>query len=400
MPRTGRSAKQSETPRLGDKSRGRNLRTTRPRYALNKRFQRAFVNDVKEALRLAPSNPRALLLAAQVSVTSGSTKEAHEYAQRASQQDPSNAECYLVLASIHLSEKQVGEAAECLNRGLTATEGAPILLWTLANLRLEANQIAEANALIERLRAIESARPLVRYFTARLRITESKWAEATRELEGVEGELKRWPELYKDAQLRLAQCYSRLGRDDWTVGAYRAALQIDADWTPARVGLVQTLRTLGRTDEAIVELRRLQQRPDAPPQVNQELLRLTIQKTLSLPTNERNWTAIDAALSEILKGPFAVDVVLLNAEVELGKERPAEAVRLLRAAIEKAPKDQRLWTALASLTAREERRDDTERLLGEMKQRLGDGVALRLARAAYLVRRYGSSRKEELRFAG
>jgi tetratricopeptide (TPR) repeat protein len=360
-------------------------------------IQRAFADDVKEALRLAPSNPRALLLAAQVSLASGSAKEANEYAQHASQQDPSNAECYLVLASIHLHEKQVGEAAECLNRGLTATEGAPILLWTLANLHLEANQIAEAKALIERLRPIEAARPIVRYFTARLRITESKWAEATRELEAVEGELKRWPQLYKDAQFRLAQCYSRLGRDDWTVGAYRAALQVDADWTAARVGLAQTLRTLGRTDEAIVELRRLQQRPDAPPQVNQELLRLTIQKTLSLPSNERNWTAIDAALSEILKGPFAVDAVLLKAEVELGKERPAEAVRMLRAAIEKAPKDQRLWTALASLTAREERGDDTERLLAEMKQQLGDCVTFRLARAAYLVRHSGGSQKEELR---
>src|SRR5580704_5021930 len=36
-------------------------------------IQRAFVDDVKEALRLAPSNPRALLLAAQVSLASGST---------------------------------------------------------------------------------------------------------------------------------------------------------------------------------------------------------------------------------------------------------------------------------------------------------------------------------------
>ncbi|HEV8000678.1 MAG TPA: tetratricopeptide repeat protein, partial [Planctomycetaceae bacterium] len=359
--------------------------------------QRAFAQDVNQALRLAPNNARVLLLAAQSSLANGSAKEARGYAEQASRQEPSNAECYLVLAAVHLHENQVSEAAECLNRGLGATAGSPVLLWTLANLRLEGNQIPEAKALLERLRPIEAARPIVRYFTARIRITESKWAEAARELEGVEGELKRWPPMYKDAQLRLAQCYSRLGRDDWAVGGYRAALQIDPDWTPARAGLAETLRTLGRTDEAILELRRLRQRSDAAPQIDQELLRLTIQKTLSLPPNERNWTAIDAEMRERLKQPFAVDLVLLKAEVELGKDRPEEAARTLRAALAKAPKDRRLWTALAALTMRTDHWDETERLLAEMKERLGDCVTLRLARAAYLVRRYGASRKEELR---
>jgi tetratricopeptide (TPR) repeat protein len=365
--------------------------------ATQEAVQRAFADDVKEALRLAPNNSQVLLLAAQASLANGSAKEANEYAERALRQDPSNAECYLVQASIHLHEKRSSDAVECLTRGLQATDGAPVLLWTLANLCLEDNKIQEAKALLERLRPIEAARPIVRYFAARIQITESKWAEATRELEGVEGELKRWPQMYKDAQLRLAQCYSRLGRDDWAVGAYRAALQIDADWTPARLRLADLLRSLGRTDEAIVELRRLRQRPDAPPQADQELLRLTIHKTLALPPNERNWTAIDAALSELLKKPFAVEIALLRAEVELGKDHSDEAARTLRAALEKAPKDVRLWTALTSLTGRREHWDETEQLLGEMKQRLGDSVTLRLARAAYLIRRYGGSRKEELR---
>jgi cellulose synthase operon protein C len=358
--------------------------------------QKAFADDVKEALRLAPTNSQALLLAAQAALANGSAKEAGDYAEQASRQDPSNAECYLVLASIQLHEQHISAAADCLTRGLRATEDAPALVWTLANLRLENNEIQEAKTLLERLRPIESARPIVRYLTARIRITESKWADATRELEGVAGELKRWPQLYKDAQLRLAQCYSRLGRDDWTVGAYRAALEVDPDSTPARVGLADSLRTLGRIDEALVELRRLRQRPDAPARTEEELLRLTIAKTLALPPNERDWTAIDAQLRDILRKPFAADVVLLKAEVELGKDRPDETTRILRAALEKAPNDLRLWTALTSLIARQEHWDETERLLEEMKKRLGDCVTGRLARAAYLVRRYGSLRKEEL----
>jgi cellulose synthase operon protein C len=379
----GRRAGKSEAPVSSDESQ--------------QAVQQAFTADVKEALRLAPTSSPVLLLAARAALSAGSAKQAREYAERAAGQDPSNAECYLVLASIELDEKRVNEAADCLNRGLHATDGAPVLLWTLANLRLETNNVPEAKALIERLRSIELARPIVRYLTARIRITESKWAEASRELEAVEGELKRWPPLYKDAQLRLAQCYARLGRDDWTVGAYRAALQVDPQFTPARVNLADTLRSLGRVDEAIVELRRLRQRSDAPIHTDLELLRLTILKTLGLPPVDRDWSPIDAQLGEMLKKPFSVDVALLAAEIELGKDHPDQARRILLAAIDKAPKDVRLWTALTSLTSRLERWDDAERLLADMQRQLGDCTAVRLARAGYHVRRYGGSRNEVLR---
>ena len=324
-------------------------------------------------------------------------KEARDYADQATREEPNNAECYLVLASIELHERRVKEACECLDRGLQATDGAPALLWTLANLRLETNDIQQAQILIDRLRPVEVARPIVRYLTARIRIIEAKWAEATHELESVEGELKRWPQLYKDAQLRLAQCYMRLGREDWSVGAYRAALEVDPEFTPARVGLADTLRTQGRVDEAIVELRRLRQRPDAPAHTDAELLRLTILKTLGQPPAERNWTGIDAQLREVLKQPFSVDVALLEAEVELGKDQSDAATRTLRAALEKSPKDVRLWTALTSLASRLEHWEDTERFLREMQRQLGDRVAVRLARGGSLVRRYGASRSDQLR---
>ncbi len=87
---------------------------------------------------------------------------------------------------------------------------------------------------------------------------------------------------------------------------------------------------------------------------------------------------------------------MLEAEVKLGKDQADAATRTLRAAIVKAPKDVRLWTALTSLASRLERWDETERLLAEMQRQLGDSVAVRLARAGYLARRYGSSHSDQL----
>ena len=360
-------------------------------------LRKAFANDADEALRLAPSDSRVLLFAARAALANGSVKEAKLLAERAFKQDPINAESYVMLAALELGEKRTKEATDWLTRGLRATGGPPVLLWTLANLRLETNDIQEAKKLVDRLRAFESARPIVKYLSARMLITESKWAEAAHQLEAVSGDLKRWPEMQKESQIWLARCDSRLGREDLAVGSYHAALEIDPDWTTARIGLAEALCTLGQIDQALVELRRLRQLPDVPPQSSIMLLKLIVLKTLDRPTSERGWTAIEGELNEVLKKHTSVDGIILKAEVQIGKGQLDEAVRTLRAAIAMDSKQLGLQSALISLMSRQENWNETERLLRDMQDRFGEGVALRLARADYLVRRYGISRKDELR---
>jgi tetratricopeptide (TPR) repeat protein len=354
-------------------------------------------DDAKSALALAPSDLRSLLFAAEAAFAKGSMKEAREFAERVARQDPSNPETYRVLASLELREKRTKDAADLLTRGLRATHDAPVLLWTLASLRIQTNDIPEAKKLVDRLRPCAPARPITQYLSARILIAESKWADARHQLEVVGGDLKRWPQMHKESQFWLAQCYSRLGRDDLSVGAYRAALDIDSRWAPARFGLAEALRALGRIDEAVVELRQLRKLPDAPPQSSIMLLRLAVLKTLVSPSTERDWTAIDKELKEDLKKQPTAENLLLTAEVQVGKGEAAQAVGTLRIAMAAEPKEVRLWTALISLTSRLEHWEETERLLRDMRGGFGDSVAFRVAKAEYLIRRYGASRKDELR---
>jgi cellulose synthase operon protein C len=354
-------------------------------------------DDAKQALDLAPSDSQVLLFAAQAALAIGSTKQAREFAERASKQEPTNAESYLVLASLELREKHRKEAADLLARGVKATGGSPVLMWTLADLRIETNDVAEAGKLIDRLRTLEWARPIAQYLSARVLTAESNWAQACRQLEPVVGDLERWPQLHKEAQLWRARCYSRLGRDDLAVGAYRAALEIDPVWTPARVGLAEALRAQGRIDEAVVELRRLQQLPDAPPETSMNLLRLAAQQNLSRPPNEREWRAIDIELDKMLKGQPTAGVILLAAEVRVAEGRIDDARQMLSSAMTAHPKEPAIWSALISLASQNKAWGESERLLQDMEGRFRDDVSFRLTKAEYLVRRFGVSRKSDLR---
>ena len=79
------------------------------------------------------------------------------------------------------------------------------------------------------------------------------------------------------------------------------------------------------------------------------------------------------------------------------KNKIEGARQLLREALSVHSAEATLWSALVSLASRREDWNESERVLREMRQKLGDNVAFRLTNAEYLVRRFGSARKNDLR---
>ncbi|HEV8071781.1 MAG TPA: tetratricopeptide repeat protein [Planctomycetaceae bacterium] len=355
-------------------------------------------DDAKRGLDLAPNDWRVLLFAAQVALAQDLTKQAREWAQRASDLAPGNPESYLILASVAMREKRPRETVEVLARGVRATQDDPVLLWTLADLRIEAKEFAEATKLVERLeKKAEWARPIAQYLSARMMIAEAKWAEACRLLEVAGPDLKTWPQIYQASQFWRAQCYTRLGRDDLAVGAYRAALEIDPRWAAGRLALAESLRAQGRIDEAIVELRQVRNLPNPPPEAAISFLRLAVLQNLSKPSNERDWDPIERELSAIIKQHSTAEAFLLAAEVDVAKGRIDDALRLLNSATDTHSKEAGLWSARVSLASRRKDWNESERLLSAMREQVGDEVSFRLTKAEYLVRRFGAARKNDLR---
>jgi tetratricopeptide (TPR) repeat protein len=350
--------------------------------------------DAQQALKRAPAESRVLLFAAQMALASESFKQAREWAQKASDLAPENSASYLILASVDMREKRTREAIEVLARGATATNDAPVLLWTLADLRIDAKEFTEAKNLVDRLeKKAEWARPIGQYLRARVAIlADANWAEAGRMLETAGPDLKTWPQ-YQSAQFWRAQCYRQQGRDDLAVGAYRAALEVDSRWAAGRLALVESLRALGRIDEAIVELRQVKnlRNPPLPPQAAISYLRLEVVQNLSKPSNERDWGPIEKDLkdlSDIIKQDSPADPALLAAEVEVAKGKIDDAQRRLGRATDEHPKEPSLWSARISLASRRKDWNESERLLGEMRNRVGDDASFRLSKADYLVRRF------------
>ena len=101
---------------------------------------------------------------------------------------------------------------------------------------------------------------------------------------------------------------------------YRSALEDDPNLVPARLGLAETLRSVGRLDEAISEFKRLQQLPNAPPDTSVRLLQLEASQNLAKRPEDQKWQAIENKLNEPGKLPATVDAILLAVEIELRRK--------------------------------------------------------------------------------
>ncbi len=351
------------------------------------------------SLMLAPDDVDALLLAAEVASAKAVQaaepdekaelfEQARKHAADAARHHPQNASVYAALASIEVQAGRPHEAIARLQQGLDKIAGQAELLWTLGFLLVETGDSSQARNCAQQLAEAGYPEPLVRFLKARVEMSEGQLLAASQGLERIRAELNSWPDLLKQADFYLGQCYEQLGNADQQLAAYRRAVAVDPFWVPARAGVAAALFSLGRIEEALEEYRHLVRLKGASPDGMIRLASLMILRNLRLDQSDRDWDETEKLLDRLAQAaPETAGVPILFAEVRLAQGRGDEARQLLEKARAENSEGIELRLALAALAQRERNWKRAEQLLEEAKRDLGDSVILRLARARYLVSR-------------
>jgi tetratricopeptide (TPR) repeat protein len=359
---------------------------------------KAALADARQALVLAPDDEAVLVFALRCLLANDQRDEAGALAQRAMDLHPKNPFVYAALAEIELKKGDRDQAVTWFQRGLEAIPNEHNLLWNLSNVLIEDKQIPEAEKNLDKLRALGYPRPPIACLEARILIQQGKWFDASKRLEGVRASLAEWPELSKDADLRLGICYEQLGRTDLQLTAYRRAANVDSRWVPARLGVAGALLSVGRIDEALEEYQQIAALPSAPASVLAQLSRLMILVNLRRDPSDRDWNTprrLLDRLEEIDRESTAVPV--LRTEILLGLGEDQKAEDLLIAARDSSPKTLEFWLGLMALAERRGDATRAEQFLDEAQAAVGDSAQIRLARARHLVYRQRSEAKDSLR---
>jgi tetratricopeptide (TPR) repeat protein len=354
--------------------------------------------DARRALELAPDDQAAIAFGVRCLLANGKQDEAGKLARRGLELHPKVAAMYASLAEIELNAGHRDKAIAWYEKGLAAVPNERDLLWNLSNALIDAAEINDAEQHLVTLRAIGYPKPAIAYLEARIQVQKQDWFEAGRQLEGLRAALTEFPDLSKQADFLLGQCYEQLGRTDLQLTAYRRASGADSRWVPARLGVAAALLATGHIDEALSEYRQIALLPQAPASVLAQLARLMILVNLRRTQKEQNWDNPEQLLKRLAEiDPEAPVIPVLRAEIKLAQGKNKEAEELLEEARDNSPKTFDFWLGLAIVA---DRRDDTARaaeILEEARAVVGDTVPLRLARARIAARQRGDEAKHALR---
>ena len=342
--------------------------------------------DITLALELAPDQADVLLAAADWERARHQPASARKYLETGIKRYPQDARLYRALALLELEAGPREQALAILDQGARAVRPQDrfSLLWDLAHVRIDAGNTAEAATIIEQVRDAQPTPGAVDYLRGRLKMAESRWSEAARIFEQVRPLLEVSPELIDQLDLNLGRCYERLNEPAAQLAAFGRILAKNPDSLPARIGMAAAQTALGRVDDALEQYRQLVVLPGASATGWIEIARLTIAR--SLQTGKGDWRDVENALQQAEKSlPDAVEIPLLRAEAFIAQHQSEKAREELVQARARRPQQVELWTALATLTDRLGKPDESTQILNEAQKQIGDRVELRLAWAAWWI---------------
>jgi Tfp pilus assembly protein PilF len=344
----------------------------------------AAARDLARAQELAPREPDVLLAVAELAQARGDLEGARRQLEQCRELAPRNLRLFQDLGGLEAEAGWRRRAIAYLTQGLTVFPDQPDLLLALVELLLEENDQAGSGAIVTRLQQLGAPSEEVEYLHARLLILQGRWAEAVRLLEWVRGRAPA-SDLLNRVELFLGVCYEQLDDPEQQLATYRRAVERGAMSPTLHLALGATFAAQGRTDEAVAEYWQAMSMPKAPPAGWTMLALALVQRTLGLPPETRSWAEAERVLARAEKAlPGSAEVALLRAGVLAAQGEYDRARAVLTDGLSGSPERA---AALAALAEAQEQWDDALRTLDEAREKLGDGVELRLARARYWARR-------------
>jgi tetratricopeptide (TPR) repeat protein len=340
---------------------------------------------LQEALRLAPTDPAVLLAAARDALRRNAPAEARVHLAALPPAIAADPQVQLLRGAVELQGNRLDGAIDQWRSGLLASGGTEAeLTWWLAYVYLQLGRIADAEPLVLQYRRLvggDAPPPAGRYLEALRDLKTNQTARAIGELELVRHTVA--PGLEGQVHFTLAQAYEAVRDEAKAMELYRQAARLSPRWTAPRLAAARLLED--RDPEAAAqELERgLQGTPDDAGLLV-GLAQVRWRQQAPKPRDQQDWRGIEQLLEHARRAaPGATAVVLLHADYLVATGRLDEAVTRLGA----AARDRggvEIWTAYVNGLTRQGKADEAVRALDEAGAAVGDGVALRIARARLL----------------
>ena len=346
----------------------------------------AAAKDIDKAAAIAPDDINVVFGSFELALARRDLANAEQLAQRAGELFPADERVYRGMASVALQRNDLAAAEKALRKGTAELPNKASLLLMLADVLLQQNNIDETDQIVARIKELYgSTSPAVGLLEGRLLIARQRWPQALQKFEQIRPLAAGLTDLTRQIDLCLGQCYEQLQEFDEQLDINRRILVDDPTSLAARAGAASALAAAGQTEEALREFESVAasipaDRLPAIPQVWYPLVQLRLAEQLKLPATDRDWSALDSLVNTLDESPVMspTQIALLRADILSRKGENAAAIALLEKATRSPTAEPQIWSALATLTLRDQGVDAARKVLDRIPepQRQGSGMMI------------------------
>jgi Tfp pilus assembly protein PilF len=322
----------------------------------------AATKDIEKAASISPDDINVVFSGFELALARQDLIKAQQFATRARELFPADERVYRGMASVAMQQNDLAAAEKSLRDGTSELPNKASLLLMLADVLLQQNKLDEADQIVARIKELYgNTSPAVGLLEGRLLIARQRWPQARQKLEQIRPLAAGLTELSRQIDLCLGQCYEQLQEFDEQLDINRRILVDDPTSLAARAGAASALAAAGQTDEALREFEAVAasippDRLPSIPQVWYPLLQLRLAEQLKRPATERDWSAVDTLITTLDESPAIspTQVALMRADILSRKGESEAAIELLDKAAGSTNAEPQVWSALATLTLREQ----------------------------------------------
>ena len=327
----------------------------RAKFRVRTRQSEAAGQDIDRALAIAPHEFQVLHAAGEVGIARARQARAHDMLPKAkriaidtetllARDDQSQANQRQLDLQRVVLEAEFGSVTKAFTLAArlledSATNDRFEIHQLMAEIAIAHGHVGQARVSLDQLPRTEITDGQRLRLEASVAMSDQRWRAAADSLEAARRILAESPEQLQKVDLRLAECFGRIGQVEEQLVAYRRVLKYSPQSVEARRGLASTLATAARYPEALAEYRQLVHIPA----VRLELARHLIDYNRTIPDVARDWKEVtDLLTAAKADGDSSVDLTLLSAEVLIQKLDFDEARRLVSSMLEELPGDSEL----------------------------------------------------------
>jgi tetratricopeptide (TPR) repeat protein len=374
-------------------------------------------SDLQKALELIPDDADVLLTAATTTLANKKLNETRAYLEKGVKLYPRREEFALALVNLELAE-QHPDRAEAILRQTYEQRPLPWIAYQLARLLIQEGKIDGEDGAASYLSILRGKGLLGEVLASLLEpliaMRQERWNDAIGEIESAQIAVRSVPTLNNQMRgqlnMMLAECYRHTNSTEQRLAALQNAVDAGGNVDGPQLALAQELARSENPGDLDRAVRILRSFAEKRPELELEIARLLLRKTLLQPKAERNWSSVDAQLARaenrlepaMKQTGVTEGLTSIKAEALVARDQADLARKLLSEARARNPRNLRYIIALSRLAMRQGDKDsEALKILDQAEKELGPGRELTAARLLYWSEKGGDrARAEVARIAG